>query len=1346
MRLTNTFFIAVVICLWSTIAFSKQYQHTYYFDNPVVADSANGYSNVSINGQDNYSVIPGAPVLPYKQSNILIGSNERITSVKVEGNQLTLIAEGVKVDFGRSPSPISLATAHDNDLPNPDIYESDATYPENIKINHRIRRLHGNKIANTVIAPVVYLPQSQILQYYPSITVTVETEIEVKPAMVGDSNAIKPSGKYSDMRLIEQIVDNPEDINKLMPEIKPATAALTDREYLIITAGGFVNAFQRLADFRETELGGGFTTHIETVANITTNWPGIDDAESIRNYIRDNYENHGTRYVVLGGDADGIGVNFVPVRGAFGSVNTTVDDNIPTDLYYGCLDGTWDNNGNGIYGELDDGIGGGSVDLDSEVYVGRIPADSVAEANNLITKIIAFENDIYQSHEVLLVSRQLDDDSLGGDRLDFVYEGMGGLEVERLYRVWGTDDLLDIINDDKVFWISNVQHGNNHNSMNFFGSSSWDNIDGMNNDDYFFIYSESCYIGAFDNRRTDGSFETDDTVAESFVVAYPDRAAVGIIANSRFGWYCGGSSAAAINCASAKVHRSFADTISAANGDIRLGQANQLAKSNIPDGDLEASVRWTIFAANLLGDPALNLKNQFNNSNNFGYIEDVPTNTLLDWSKETVLKASDMTRLCDTSFQPGGIVDINPASAEGTVKPTVLVEIPGTLTFNCNIRPGDHDSVKLGFADSGTLMYEINGAWSKKIGLTEQEGKGWRYRDINISGSVQCGISDTLDKCLTDIDNNRTSLKLKMRYKSSNKYDTVKSMKLRFYRSGVVVGTKQYVSKTELSPYVVVTTSSSEGGAISPSLKEVTRGESTTFTVTPDSGYKLYLISGCEGSLSGNTYTTGVLNEDCQIRAEFGKKSYMVEALSGTGGSISPTVRNVIHGETTSFTVTTDTGYSISSVTGCGGSLSGNTYTTGAITGACTVSATFSNNTYLVSTNAGAGGAISPTSKSVAYGEKTSFTVTPDTGYDISSVTGCGGSLSGNTYTTGVITSACTVSASFSSKTYTVIASAGQGGSISPASKTVNHGDSTSFAITSNSGYSIDTATGCNGTLNGNTYTTGEIIANCAVSITFKAQPVSCNDETADLETHLENGRVWSEYTGGSCWGTFCWGGQWNIYTVGSDILISHNGKEVHTLHEMGNQKGIWYPGACPSGPMPPVIDSVDKPVVTIVDQVGDDITFRTVVTGTASDVNNDLKEVHISTGVGSIPCEGTTKFTCTYDLTFNRSSLPVEGNFFIAAIDKLDSKSEVVATDLVKFEERPVCVEYTETLNEHLEDDRIWSEYVESCWGSFCWGGKWNIYTKGTDELISHDGRETHTLHEFSNEPGVWHHGACPY
>ena len=73
---------------------------------------------------------------------------------------------------------------------------------------------------------------------------------------------------------------------------------------------------------------------------------------------------------------------------------------------------------------------------------------------------------------------------------------------------------------------------------------------------------------------------------------------------------------------------------------------------------------------------------------------------------------------------------------------------------------------------------------------------------------------------------------------------------------------------------------------------------------------------------------------------------------------------------------------------------------------------------YTVTPTAGANGSISPsTAQIVNHGESTSFTITPDDLYDIAGVSGCDGALSGNTYTTGTITSDCTVAASFGGPT-----------------------------------------------------------------------------------------------------------------------------------------------------------------------------------------------------------------------------------------------------------------------------------------------------------------------------------------
>lgn len=133
----------------------------------------------------------------------------------------------------------------------------------------------------------------------------------------------------------------------------------------------------------------------------------------------------------------------------------------------------------------------------------------------------------------------------------------------------------------------------------------------------------------------------------------------------------------------------------------------------------------------------------------------------------------------------------------------------------------------------------------------------------------------------------------------------------------------------------------SAGGAISPASTTVTKGGTTTFTITPNSGYTIDNISGCAGSLSGTTYTTGAINENCTVTANFKINSYTVTTTVGSGGQVNPTSIMVEHGKTASFTITPDLGFAIESVTGCGGSLVDKVYNTAAVVAACAIDVKF---------------------------------------------------------------------------------------------------------------------------------------------------------------------------------------------------------------------------------------------------------------------------------------------------------------------------------------------------------------------------------------------------------------------
>jgi len=189
-------------------------------------------------------------------------------------------------------------------------------------------------------------------------------------------------------------------------------------------------------------------------------------------------------------------------------------------------------------------------------------------------------------------------------------------------------------------------------------------------------------------------------------------------------------------------------------------------------------------------------------------------------------------------------------------------------------------------------------------------------------------------------------------------------------------------------------------------------GTSNSFSISPNTNYSAWVHTrnASNGAWSDAVYT--YIN--C---ARTHTLTYTADSGGTISGSSSQTVNYGTNG--TAVTAVQNTGYTFASWSD--GVLTA-TRTDTSVTANKSVTASFTLNSYTVSTSVGTGGSISPTSRTVNYGSTTTFTVTPNSGYSIGTVSGCGGSGS-STYTTGAITSACTVSATFTAVTVSVTAS-----------------------------------------------------------------------------------------------------------------------------------------------------------------------------------------------------------------------------------------------------------------------------------------------------------------------------------
>jgi hypothetical protein len=87
-----------------------------------------------------------------------------------------------------------------------------------------------------------------------------------------------------------------------------------------------------------------------------------------------------------------------------------------------------------------------------------------------------------------------------------------------------------------------------------------------------------------------------------------------------------------------------------------------------------------------------------------------------------------------------------------------------------------------------------------------------------------------------------------------------------------------------------VSATAGAGGTISPSSATVNAGGTTTFTVTPKTGYFVsgFTECGADGSLVGTTFTTGTINAACTVTASF------AAAFTWFGGSNAPARSNEI--------------------------------------------------------------------------------------------------------------------------------------------------------------------------------------------------------------------------------------------------------------------------------------------------------------------------------------------------------------------------------------------------------------------------------------------------------------------
>ncbi len=342
-----------------------------------------------------------------------------------------------------------------------------------------------------------------------------------------------------------------------------------------------------------------------------------------------------------------------------------------------------------------------------------------------------------------------------------------------------------------------------------------------------------------------------------------------------------------------------------------------------------------------------------------------------------------------------------------------------------------------------------------------------------------------------------------------------------------VSSAKSVVANFALNSYAITATANPlAGGSVGCSPNPVNHGDNSTCTAAANAGYT---FTGFSGDCTGGTCALANVTGARSVTANFVLNSYSITttASPGAGGTVSCTPNPVSHGSGATCTATANAGYTFGSFSG---DCSGATCVLASITSAKSVTATFTLNTYAIAAAASpvAGGTVSCTPNPVSHGSGATCTATPNANYTFGSFSG---DCSGATCTLSNVTSAKSVTASFTLNSYNVATTASPvaGGTVTCTPNPVNHGSNSSCTATANAGYTFGSFSGdCTGA----TCTLSNVTSAKSVTasftqntyaITATASPVaggtvSC---TPDPVTHGSNSTCTATANAGYTFGSF---------------------------------------------------------------------------------------------------------------------------------------------------------------------------------------------------------------------------------
>jgi hypothetical protein len=568
MKDTKTTLLVLVILLSLSIPAVFSENDTFSVDytfEPVIGGCGEFLVNDSL-----IQALPGEPMIPYRAAAILLPQDAVVKDVKVKTGA-PVVQTGFDIPWGQPPctfsdEPVTVGR-------NEEIYTSMNWYPNEIFTVVSVESFRGFQILNVLLYPVQYQPKSGTVKFYENMTVEVQFGKGAKNKLY--------RGLHGDKADVAAIVNNPD----MVGTYEDGPGPLQTEEYIIITDDTMQPVFQELATWKDCFVSG---TGVYTVSWITATYGGVDNAEKVRNFIKDWYTNHGTKWVLLGGD-----IAAVPYRGFYIYTGGYVDYDMLADMYFRCLDGTFNDDGDSYWAEPTDG-----VDWYPEVAVGRAPCQSTTEAQNFVNKVIAYEQAAKPKRVLLHQSRVMAgnnpdarclawncDDWVPGDYYnDYLFEEDATVTKAAWIQHWADNPLA----------VAHIGHGSTtvyYINYELGGTISWYNSDVSNMTNTFWPWTTSvaCICG---------QIEANDCLAEAYVMD-ADNGAIAAIYNDNYGWFMTNNA-----CALSGEFCEMEFRACWNDGYDKFGDLlNQALSYMISSAQSDSYYRWCFYERNLVGDP-----------------------------------------------------------------------------------------------------------------------------------------------------------------------------------------------------------------------------------------------------------------------------------------------------------------------------------------------------------------------------------------------------------------------------------------------------------------------------------------------------------------------------------------------------------------------------------------------------------------------------------------------------------------------------------------------------------------------------------------------------------------------